>query len=73
MPHVPISGRSSQEIRAQAVAYLRMAESARTAHAKQALERLAARFIALAARREADERLAEAGQRGAPRAEPESE
>jgi hypothetical protein len=73
MPHVPISGRSSQEIRAQAGAYLRMAESARTTHAKQALQRLAARFVALAERREADERLAEAGQRGVARAEPGSE
>lgn len=70
MAYVPISGRSSQELRAQAGAYIRMAETARTAHAKQALPRLAARFIALAERLEAGERLAEAVQPTLAQAEP---
>jgi hypothetical protein len=54
MTHIPLSARSSQEIRAQAETYLRMAQSARTADAKRGLEAVAARFAAIAARREAE-------------------
>jgi hypothetical protein len=70
MPYVPISGRSSQEIRAQAAAYIRMADTARTAHAKQALLRLATRFIVLAERLEAEECLTETEQPTSAQAEP---
>ena len=65
MPHVPLSRRSSQEIRAQAETYRRMATTARTVYAVLALERVAARFLAIAERREAEERLA-AGRQRAP-------
>lgn len=58
MAYVPLSQRSSKEIRAQGEVYCRMARTARTPEAKSGLEALAVRFAALAARLEAEERLA---------------
>lgn len=73
MAYVPLSRRSSQEIRVQAETYRRMAETARTLYARQALERVAARFLAFAERREAEERAAAGEQLAAAPAEPKSE
>ncbi len=56
MTYIPLSQRSSKDIRAQGETYAEMAKTARTAVAKSGLEALAIRFAALAARREAEER-----------------
>src|SRR5579872_411743 len=50
--HIPLSERPSRELWARADELTRMAKTARTADAKIALETLAARFAALAAKRE---------------------
>src|ERR1700722_6407278 len=52
---VPLSLRTSHELWARSAELARMAETARTTDAKVALETLAARFAALAAKREAAE------------------
>ncbi len=57
MTYVPLSQRSSKELRAQGETYRRMALTARTPVAKSGLESLAIRFAALAASREAEELL----------------
>jgi hypothetical protein len=69
MPHcqppvtdrIPLSRRTSQELWARATELARMAATARTADARTALETLAARFAALAAKREAGEEQAVKG------------
>jgi hypothetical protein len=54
---IPLSLRTSHELWARSTELGRMAATARTADARIALETLAARFAALAAKREADEEL----------------
>jgi hypothetical protein len=54
---IPLSLRTSHELWARSAELARMAETARTTDAKVALETLAARFAALAAKREAAEEL----------------
>ncbi len=71
MTYVPLSQRSSKEIRAQGETYFRMAQTARTPVAKSGLEALAVRFAAFAARREAEERLEGGEQPTAAPVEPE--
>jgi len=53
--YLPLSQRSSDEIRAQGETYQEMAATARTPEAKRGLESLAVRFAALADKREAAE------------------
>jgi hypothetical protein len=50
---IPLSLRTSHELRERSAELARMAGTARTADARTALETLAARFAALAAKREA--------------------
>jgi hypothetical protein len=52
---IPLSMRTSHELWARSAELARMAATARTADARIALETLATRFAALAAKREADE------------------
>ena len=52
---IPLSLRTSSELRARAVQLRRMASTATTADTRASLEALAIRFTALAERREADE------------------
>ena len=52
---VPLSRRTSQELWARSAELAQMAATARTADARTSLETLAARFAALAAKREAGE------------------
>jgi hypothetical protein len=59
---VPLSMRTSHELWARSAELARMATTARTADARIALETLAARFAALAAKREANEELELKGQ-----------
>jgi hypothetical protein len=59
---IPLSRRTSQELWARAAELAGMAATARTADARTALETLAARFAALAAKREAGEEPALKGQ-----------
>jgi hypothetical protein len=59
---VPLSLRTSQELWARSTELSGMAATARTADARTALETLAARFAALAAKREAAEEAALKGQ-----------
>jgi len=66
MTYVPLSRRPPEELRAQGEGYGRMAQTARTAAAKSALDALAIRFAALATRLEAKAAPAGAAQRAAP-------
>jgi hypothetical protein len=59
---IPLSLRTSHELWARSSELARMAATARTADARIALETLAARFAALAAKREAAEELELKGQ-----------
>jgi hypothetical protein len=59
---VPLSLRTSQELWARSTELSHMAATARTADARSALETLAARFAALAAKREAAEEATLKGQ-----------
>ena len=52
---IPLSQRTSSELRARAMQLWRMASTATTADTRASLEALANRFTALAERREADE------------------
>jgi hypothetical protein len=54
---IPLSMRTSHELWARSAELARMAATARTADARIALETLATRFAALAAKRGADEEL----------------
>ena len=55
--YIPLSERPSRELRARSAELAAMAETARTAEAKIALEVLASRFAVMAARRKAAESL----------------
>jgi hypothetical protein len=55
--YVPLSERPSHELYARAAELVQMAATARTADARTALETLATRFAALAAKRELAEAL----------------